>query len=60
MMRAGSLGGAGGVDENESEDERGYEVEAVAAGGAAVDPAVAGEWSGHVSEKNAEQGAKQD
>lgn len=60
VMRAGSLGGAGGEDENESEDAKGCEVEAVAAGEAAVDPAVAGEWSGHVSEKNAEQGAKQD
>lgn len=60
MMRAGSLGGAGGEDENESEDEKGGEVEAVAAEEAAVDPVVAGEWSGHVSEKNAKQGAKQD
>lgn len=60
VMRAGSLGGAGGEDENESEDEKGGEVEAVAAEEAAVDPVVAGEWSGHVSEKNAKQGAKQD
>lgn len=58
-MRAGTLGGADG-DENESEDEKGCEAEAVAAGEAAVDPVVAGEWSGHVSEKNAKQGAKQD
>lgn len=60
VMRAGSLGGAGDEDENESEDEKGCEVEAVAAEEAAVDPVVAGEWSGHVSEKNAKQGAKQD
>lgn len=50
VMRNGSLGGAGGEDGNESEDEKGCEVEAVAAGAAAVEPAVAGEWSGHVSE----------
>lgn len=50
MMGVGSLGGAGGEDENESEDGKGCEVEAVAAGEAAVDPAVTGEWSGHVSE----------
>lgn len=60
VMRAGSLGGAGGEDENESEDAKGCEVEAVAAGEAAVDPAVAGEWSGHVSEKNVKQEAEQD
>lgn len=60
VMRAASLGGAGGEDENESEDERGCEVEAVAAGEAAVDPAVAEEWCGHVSEKNAKQEAEQD
>lgn len=59
-MMAGSLGGAGGEDENESEDEKGCEVEAVAAAGAAEDPAVIGEWSGHVSEKNAVQEAVQD
>lgn len=58
VMRAESLGGAGG-DGNESEDEKGCEVEAVAAGVAAVDPAVTGEWSGHVSEKNAKQEAEQ-
>lgn len=50
VMGVGSLGGAGGEDENESEDGKGCEVEAVAAGEAAVDPAVTGEWSGHVSE----------
>lgn len=60
MMKAGSLGGVGGEDENESEDAKGCEVEAAAAGEAAVDPAVAGEWSGHVSEKNAKQEAEQD
>lgn len=59
-MKAGSLGGAGGEDENESEDEKECVVEAVAAGEAAVYPAVAEEWSGHVSEKNAKQVAKQD
>lgn len=58
VMRAGSLGGAGDEDENESEDEKG--CEAVAAGEAAVEPAVAGEWSGHVSEKNAKQEAERD
>lgn len=60
VMRAGSLGAVGGEDENESEDEKGCEAEAVAAGEAAGDPAVAGEWSGHVSEKNAKQEAEQD
>lgn len=59
-MRAGSLGGAGGEDENESEDEKECVVEAVAAGKAVVYPAVAEKWSGHVSEKNAKQVAKQD
>lgn len=58
VMRAGSLGGAGG-DGNESEDEKGCEVEAVAAGVAAAWPAVAGEWSGCVSEKNAKREAEQ-
>ena len=57
-MRVGSLGGAGGEDGNESEDEKGCEVEAVAAGEAAVVSAVAGEWSGHGSEKNAKQEAE--
>ncbi len=60
VMKAGSLGGAGGEDENESEDAKGCEVEAVAAGEAAAGPAVAGEWSGHVSERNAKQEAEQD
>lgn len=60
VMRAGSLDGAGGEDENECEDEKGCEVEAVAAGEAAVGLAVAGEWSGHVSEKNVKQAVKQD
>lgn len=50
VMRNGSLGGAGGADGNESEDEKGCEVEAAAAGAAAVEPAVTGEWSGHVNE----------
>lgn len=59
-MSAGSLGGAGGEDGNENEDETGCEVEAVAAGEAAVGPAVAGGWSGHVSEKNAKQEAERD
>lgn len=59
-MRAGSLGGVGGEDENESEDEIGCEVEAVAAGEAAAGPAVTGEWSGHVSAKNAKQEVVQD
>lgn len=59
-MRNGSLGGVGGGDGNESEDEKGCEVEAVAAGVAAVEPAVAGEWSGHVSERNAKQEAERD
>lgn len=58
VMRAGRLGGEGGEDENEGEDEKGREVEAVAVGAAAVDPAVAGVWSGHVSEKNAKQEAE--
>lgn len=58
VMRAGSLGGEGG-DGNESEDERGCEVVAVAAGAAAVLTAVAGERSGHVSVKNAKQEAEQ-
>lgn len=57
-MRNGSLGGVGGGDGNEGEDEKGCEVEAVAA--AAVKHAVAGEWSGHVSEKNAKQEAARD
>lgn len=55
VMRAGSLGGEGGEDENESGDGTGCEVEAVAAGEAAGVAAVVGEWSGHVSEKNAKQ-----
>lgn len=58
--KAGSSGGAGGGDENESEDEKGCEVEVVAAGEVAVYPAVAEEWRDHESEKNAEQEAKQD
>lgn len=59
-MRVGSLGGVGGEDENESDDETECEVEAVAAGMAAVYPAAAEVWSGHVSEKNAKQVVKQD
>lgn len=59
VMRAGNLGGVGGEDENESEDEKGCEVGVVAAGEAAVKPAVFGEWSGHVSEKNAKQEVEQ-
>lgn len=55
-MRNGSLGGVGGEDGNESEDEKGREVEAVAA----VERDVTGGWSGHVSEKNAKQEAEQD
>ena len=58
-MRAGSLGGAGGEDENENEDEKGCEAEAVAEGEAVVDPAVAGEWSDCVSEENAKREAEQ-
>lgn len=58
-MRAESLGGEGGEDENESEDEKGCEVEAAAAGEVAVESVVAGEWSGHVSEKSAKQEAEQ-
>lgn len=57
-MRAGSLGGEGGADENECEDERGREVEAVAAGEAVEEPAVVGEWSGHANE-NAKQEVEQ-
>lgn len=57
--RAGSLGGEGGEDENESEHEKGCDVEAAAAEEAAVEPAVAGGWSGHVSEMNAKQGVEQ-
>lgn len=60
VMKAGRLGGAGGEDENESEDEKECVEEAVAAGEAAVSPAVAEEWSGYGSEKNAKQVAKQD
>lgn len=59
-MTAGSLGGADGVDENESEDEKGCEVQAVAVGGAAAESAVSGELSGHVSERNAVPEAEQD
>ena len=59
VMRAGSLGGEGGEDGNESEDEKGSEVGAVAAGEVAVNSVVVGEWSGHVSEKNAKQEAVQ-
>ncbi|KAK5892242.1 hypothetical protein CesoFtcFv8_012640 [Champsocephalus esox] len=59
-MKNESLGGVGGEDGNESEDEKECEVEAVAAEGADVEPAVAGKWSGHVSEKNAKQEAEQD
>lgn len=59
VMRVGNLGGAGGEDENESEDEKGCVAEAVAAGEAAVEPAGTGEWSAHVSEKNAKQEAEQ-
>lgn len=50
VMKAGSLGEADGEDENENEDAKGCEAEAVAAGEDAEGPAVAGEWSGHVSE----------
>lgn len=57
-MRVGSLGGAGGEDENENEDETGCEAGAVAAGEAAGEAAAAGEWSGHVSVKNAKQEAE--
>lgn len=60
VMKAGSLGEAGGEDENVNEHEKGCEVEAAAAGEDAVGPAVAGEWSGHVSEKNAKQEEEQD
>lgn len=60
VMRNGSLGGVGGEDGNESEDEKGCEVEAVVGGPAAVDPGGTGRWSGHVSEKNAKQEAAQD
>lgn len=60
VMKAGSLGEVGGEDENENEDEKGCEAEVVAAGGDAVGSAVAGEWSGYVSEKNAKQEAAQD
>lgn len=59
-MRNGSPGGVGGGDGNEGEDEKGCEVEAVAAGAAVVKHAVTGEWSGHVSEKNAKQEAERD
>lgn len=60
VMRAGSLGGVGGENENVNEDETKRVVEAVAAGEAAVYPAVTEEWSGHVNEKNAKQVVKQD
>lgn len=60
VMKAGSLGEAGGEDANESEDGKGCEEEVVAAGEAAVEPVVAEEWSGHVSEKNAEQEVERD
>lgn len=58
VTRAGSLGGADGV--NESEDETECVSEAVAVGRVAVLPAVAEEWSGHGNEKNAKQVVKQD
>lgn len=57
--RAGSPGGEGGEDENESEHGKGCEVEAAAAEEAAVEPAVVGELSGHVSEMNAKQEVEQ-
>lgn len=60
VMMAGSLGGEDDEDGNESEDERGNEVEAVVAGVVAVESAVIGEWSGHVSEKNAKREVEQD
>lgn len=59
-MRAVSLGGVGDEGENENEDEKESELEAAAVGEAAVFLAVAEEWSGCVSEKNAKQAAKQD
>lgn len=59
VMMAGSLGGEGDEDGNENEDEKECEVEAVAAGEVAVQSAVTGEWSGHVSEKNAKQEVEQ-
>lgn len=58
--KAGGRGGEGGADGNESEDETECEVEAVAAGRGAVDPAVAGEWSGYGSEKSAKPGVERD
>lgn len=57
-LRVGSLGGGGGEDENENEDGKGCEAGAVAAGEAAGGSAAAGEWSGHVSAKNAKQEAE--
>lgn len=57
-MRNGSLGGVGGGDGNEREDEKGCEVEAVAVGAAAVEPGVTGEWGGHVSVMNAKREAE--
>lgn len=59
VMMAESLGGEDGEDGNESENERGCEVEVVAVGEVAVESAVIGEWSGHVSEKNAKQEVEQ-
>lgn len=59
VMMAGSLGGEDDEDGNESEDERGCGVEVAAAGVVAVASAVIGEWSGHVSEKNAKREVEQ-
>lgn len=59
VMLAASLGGEDDEDGNESEDERGCGVEVVAAGEVAVESAVTGERSGHVSEKNAKQEVEQ-
>lgn len=58
-MRAASLGGAGDAGENENEDEKECEWEVAAVGEAAVSLAVAEEWSGCASGKNAKQVAKQ-
>lgn len=58
-MRAVGLGGVGDGGENEDEDEKECEWEAVAVGEAAVVLAVAEEWSGCASEKNAKQVVKQ-
>lgn len=60
VTRAGSLGGEGGANESESEDETECVSEAVAVGKVAVHPAVAEESSGHGNEKNAKQVVKQD